>query len=306
MILPYEAQKEIHDFFEDIELYKRNIDFTELQFSRGKRNYDRILKRLEAVDLPDPSLFNFKTLSTKEIKELLVEIICKIFGPSYKEEVEKYNRLIRIVPIDNPFEATIESDLVGDMQVPKNIFISNKCKSIQVVSTGHEYTHCFLSKYDTHLFNAIMNNVHYKELLPIIVEYIICYELSLILKENDIEEKHRIIRIDHDKNQAEERKSSIMIEPKLRHLNSLDAQVLKSYIEYQEHNSFGYIISDIYGSFLSDVYKDSPNSLINLIKGIISGDNCIKDLLSYYNLSLVNQEVTTSFNQKIESLSKHK
>ncbi|MDE5889324.1 MAG: hypothetical protein K2H20_04825, partial [Bacilli bacterium] len=209
-------------------------------------------------------------------------------------------------PIDNPFKATIETDLVGDMQVPKNIFISNKCSSIQVVSTGHEYTHCLLSKYDTHLFNSIMSNVHYKELLPIIVEYIICYELSQNLKEEILEEKHQLIRLDHDKNQAEERASSIMLEGKIRNFNSVDAHVLRKYIEYQEHNSFGYILSDIYGIYLIELYKSDPKTLISLIKAIISGEKSINDLLSFFDLSLTNQEVLNKYNNRIDEISKRK
>ncbi len=302
MLLPYEVQKEVHDFFFDIEEYNLNCDFSELTFSRGKKNYDRILRRLENVNLPDPTLLRYQSLSTKEIKEYLIEILCKIFGKTYKDELERYNRLVKIAPIENPFDAVIESDLIGDKEVPKKILISNKCQSIQIVSTGHEYVHCFLSQYSTNRFNKVINNVHYNELLPIIVEYIICYELSQILKEENLEEKHQLIRIDHDKNQAAERFASLNLEAQLRKSNNMDAQMLKKYIEYQEHNSFGYILSDIYAIYLLDVYKDNSDTITSIIKLIISGEKSINDLINYFNLSLTDIDIINKYNKSIDQI----
>ncbi len=89
--------------------------------------------------------------------------------------------------------------------------------SIQVLSTSHEYTHCLLSEYSTNLYNSVLNNVHYNELLPIIVEYIVCYELSKNIKEEDLENKHHIVRISHDKDQAAERKEALLLDSKIRY-----------------------------------------------------------------------------------------
>lgn len=306
MILPADVLREVNDFFEDLTKFNINHEFRELNFSRGNRNYERILKRLEGLNLPDPSLLIFQSLTLKEIKELLIQIMCKIFGSNYKEKIQFLNRMIRLENINDPFEATIEEKFEGDILHPVNVFISNQCKSIQVVSTGHEYVHCFQSPYVTTLYNRKINNIHYKELLSIIVEYIVCYELSIMLKDDTLLAKHDLIRINHDFNQAQERKASLAIEPKLNKLNPIDRDQLKSYIEYQKHNSFGYIISDIYATHLFDEYLDKPETLIQIIKEIIESDKCIMDLITYYNLSLTNQEVIGKYNAKIDEVSKRK
>lgn len=307
-MIPYEAQKAVNDFFKDIETYNYNHDFPELEYSRGKRNYERVIKRLETITLPNPYQLRFQTLSSREIKEYVLEILCKIFGPSYKEKIEQNNRLIRIAPIDKYFDSITETEQQGEIFVPKKIYISNKCFSIEIVSTAHEHLHCMLSEYGAHLYNSVIGNVHYNELLPIIVEYIVCYELSQILKEESLEAKHRIIRIDHGKNLAEERKSSFLLEPKIRSINSAEAEFMKKYIEYQEHNAFGYIISDMYALHLLDVYKDNRDIIISLIKSIIAGEKSITDLIKFFNLSLTNIDIINKYNQNIDqiSLSKRK
>ncbi len=303
MILPYDVQKQVHDFFYDIDEYNIDCQFSELKYGRGKKNYERILKRLETANLPDPSLLKYKTLSTKEIKEYVVEIMCKIFGASYRERLEQYSRLIRIYPIDNYFDSIVETDLEGENQVPKRIYISNKCFSIQVLSTSHEYTHCLLSEYSTNLYNSVLNNVHYNELLPIIVEYIVCYELSKILKEEDLENKHHIVRISHDKDQAAERKEALLLDSKIRQVKSPDVEMIKAYIAYQEHNSFGYILSDIYAIHLLEIYKENHEFIISIIKAIIAGEKSINDLINYFNLSLGNIDIIKRYNQTIDQIS---
>lgn len=302
-MIPFEAQKAVYDFFEDIELNNRNHDFTETEYNRGKKNYERIVKRLETITLPDPYQLKFQTLSTREIKEYIIELMCKIFGSSYKDKIEENNRLIRIAPINKYFDAITESNLQGNIRVPKTIYISNKCFSIQVVSTSHEHIHCMLAPYETDLYNSIIGNIHYHELLPIIVEYIICYELSQILKEEDLETKHRIIRLDHGKNLATERRASQLLDSKIRSINSASGNFMKKYIEYQEHNAFGYIISDMYALHLLDIYKDNRDTIISIIKSIIAGEKSIKDLINFFNLSLTNMDIITKYNQNIDQIS---
>ena len=70
-------------FYDDAEKYKHNIEFPELQFSKGERNYSRILKRLETLELPNPLSFKYTTLSIEQLKEYLITILAKILGPEY-------------------------------------------------------------------------------------------------------------------------------------------------------------------------------------------------------------------------------
>lgn len=303
-MLPLEIQKEINDFFEDIKVYGYNYEFTELSDLRSKENYDNIIKNLSDITLPNPTALKFSTMSLEELVSILGEILIKIFGSNYKERIETYNSLLKLVPIENPFEAMVESIIVNGEQVPKHVYISDQCKSIQIVSTGHEYIHCMLSKYDSNGFNDRINNVHYKELLSILIEYIICYELSKILRDEKLQEKHELIRIHHDKDQALERIECLSLIPQLVKLHPLDAMSLHSYIKYQEHNSFSYILSNIYALYLLDAYKEEPTKLMSMITAIIDKDQCIRDLLEYFNLSLENQDVIKKYNLVMKNVSK--
>lgn len=306
-----EIPKEVFDFFTDLEEYNINHHFEELQFSRGKISYDKIIKKLADVELPNPMSLTYSTLSKQELTETITETFCKIFGFEYKDKIEEYNKLIRYENFENVFQADLQTDLdsTGQYQQPVNVFISKQCASIQVVSTSHEYVHCLLSKYTTFLFNKVLNNVHYKELLPIVIEYIVCLELSLTLKNENLREKHQIIRIGHDKDQISEllscRKLKQLLQREMKEKNLQESPIMK-YFEYQEHNSYSYILADIYGSYLCNVYQENPKELIEIIKRIFSSEKCINDLISYFNLSLRNSEVIENYNQTINHLSLRK
>ena len=70
MLLPPEAIQQAYNFKVDAKTHGYDMTFQELQFSKGNRNYTRILKRLEEITLPDPSLFTYNRLSLTELKSL--------------------------------------------------------------------------------------------------------------------------------------------------------------------------------------------------------------------------------------------
>ena len=57
MLLPAEAIQQAYNFKLDAQNHGYDMDFKELQFSRGNRNYAKILKKLEEISLPNPALF---------------------------------------------------------------------------------------------------------------------------------------------------------------------------------------------------------------------------------------------------------
>ncbi len=222
-MLSFEAIRDVNDFFEDISRYGFNHEFSEFNFSRGQKSYENILKRLEKIELPNPLDLKYQVLSLEELSKILLEILCKIFGNEFKEKFEYFNSLLVLKNIEDPFDAIVETELKGENQVPCAIYISSKCYSIQVASTAHEYIHGLLSPYDTTLFNSKINNVHYKELLPIIVEYIVCYELSKLFKSDNLELRHDLIRIYHNQQQALERHAGIYCVSSSNKFDPLDA-----------------------------------------------------------------------------------
>lgn len=291
-------------FYEDAEKYKHDITFPELQFSKGEKNYKRILSRLEKITLPNPTSFKYTTLSINELKEYLVELLTKILGPEYKEQINTYNSLLKEIPVSNPFDSTIEVSMEHDIPTIENIYISDKKSSIQIASTAHEYIHGLLTRYNTTDYNRVLTNIHYKELLSILIEYIICYELSEILKTDNLQEKHNIIRLFTNQEHAKEHKATTELAAKLKQLPPFLYNQYKLYIAYENHSSFGYITSDIYATMLFEMYKDDPKTLLQFMKRIIAGEQSIKELLKHYNIALNNSDTFITYNKRMDNIPK--
>ena len=291
-------------FFLDSDKYGYDITFPELQFSKGTRNYNRILKRLTEINLPNPDYFKYSTLTLPELKEYLMTILTKILGPEYKTEFENYNSLLKKSFIENPFSAALETSMNDDIVKLERIHISRQLASIQVVSTAHEYIHALLAKYNAYDYNKVLSNIHYKELLSILMEYISCYELSQILKEEKLQEKHNIIRLFTNKEHAEEHLECEKLIPLIQKTQGAINNEYKKYIAFENHNSFGYITSDIYATKLFELYQDDPKTLLLFTKRIIEGEKSIKDLLSFYNISLNNPTTISTYNKRLENIPK--
>ena len=306
MLLSQEAIQQAYNFKMDAQKYGYDTSFKELSFSKGNQNYNRILKRLESISLPDPSLFKYNNLSIEELKSLLTEIMIKILGDNYTSEIARLNSMIYPTKTSSIFDSMLEEEIVGDVFIPKRIHINRELATIQVASTGHEYIHALLSKYKGHSFNRVLTNIHYTELLSILVEYLIVYELSNILKDESLRDKHSIIRAYNDQEHVVEHLNVGLLKGRLGKLK-LDrgtVDYLKLYFDYESHNSFGYIVSDIYGRRLLSLYQDDPSSLLTIIRYIIEGEKSIQDLLKHYDLSLTNIPTIDTFNKEIERIKK--
>ncbi len=306
MLLPPEAIQQAYDFKMDAQRFGYDMSFKELSFSKGNKNYNRILKKLEEISLPDPNIFTYGNLTLDELKSILTEIMTKILGESRTSDIAYLNSLLYPTRTSEMFDSILEETIVGRDFIPKRIHINRQLATIQVASTGHEYIHALLSKYKGNNFNRVMTNIHYKELLSIITEYIIVYELSSMLKDESLKDKHSIIRAKHDKDQATEHSASEKLKVQLTKVK-LDRQTidyLRLYFDFESHNSFGYIISDIYSRRLLTMYQDDPKTLLTIIRHIINGEKSIQDLLKHYDLSLTNIPTLETFNQELSRIKK--
>ncbi len=287
---------EVQAYYEDIYRFKINNSFDELQFSKGKINYDRLCRRLAKIELPDPSLLPYQQITLEELISSVKEILNKLFDNAYKIDIEELLNKITLDPLPNPFDAALEENFNGDKLLGHKIHLSDKLASIEIVATAHEIIHALLSKYYGPTYNPHMNNIHYKELLSIIVEYIACYELSKTLHD-DLSTKQKINRLFVGNNNVlehEQMKTTIKMVPPIL------LPQYRIYDEYVEHTGFGNIISDIYGRRLLELYKDDPFTLTKLVSGIIDGDKQIKDLIKYYHLSLTDKPTIYGYYDSVE------
>ena len=294
---------EVQGYYEDVYRFKINHQFDELVGSKGKTNYDRLCRRLAKIELPNPSLLPYQTITLEELKQSVRDILNQLFDNQYKDEIEETLSSIVLDPIDNPFDAVLEEIYKNDQLIGKKIHISNKLSSIEIIALAHEIIHVLLSKYCGPNYNSHLNNIHYKELLSVIVEYIVCYELSKGIQD-DLSVKQRINRLALNQNnfqELEQMKINLKITPPL----FLPSYQL--YTEYVEHTGFGNIISDVYARRLLDMYKDDPATLLKLMSGIINGDKQVKELIKYYRLSLTDKQTVYGYYDSMEetvSLSK--
>ena len=139
MLLPQEAIQQAYNFKMDAQKYGYDTSFKELSFSKGNKNYNRILKILESISIPDPSLFKYNNLSIEELNSLLTEIMIKILGDNYTSEIARLNSIIYPTKTSSIFDSVLEEEIVGDVFIPKRIHINRELATIQVASTGHEY-----------------------------------------------------------------------------------------------------------------------------------------------------------------------
>ena len=289
---------EVQAYYEDIYRFKINNEFEELKFSKGKINYDRLCKRLANITLPDPSSLPYQKITLPELIQYLKDLLNKLFNNAYTKEIDTLTSNIHLFNTSNPFDAALEENYNGDTLTGQKIHISSELVSIEIVATAHEIIHALLSKYYGPTYNPHLNSIHYKELLSIIVEYIVCYELSKTLHD-ELSPKQRINRLWLNQNniqEKEEMKKTIKLIPPV-----LQPQY-RLYDEFVEHTCFGNIVSDIYGRRLLELYKDDPSTLLKLVSGIINGDKKVNDLIKYYKLSLTDKQTIYGYYDSIDEI----
>lgn len=297
-----EMLKQAQDYTQDQKKYGYEITYPGMEYGKNRKNFLNIIKRLKQVQLPDPSTFKYTSLSLSELKEYLSSILNKIFDREFNTEITSFNRMITLESIPNCFDSVLESEVYNGVSIPKKIHISNKIKSIQVASTAHEYMHALLSPYVTYSFNQVLSNYHYKELLSILTEYVTIYEISEILKLDDLQHKHEIIRLhnDQDNIKANEENKGLISTLEMMNFSPFVIEGIKTCVEYGEHNAYGYVLSDIYAYRLFYFYKDDPKKLLTIWKSIIHGEKSIQELLDYYGISLRDQETSLGFQKRLE------
>ena len=284
------TSKNIQDNITDISHFGYDVSFRELEFRRGQMNYDKLCDRLIECDRP-VDYKKYPVLALEEIKQLVLEIYDQLFDEYYHDIIESYGSLVQTMKIDEPFDAVIEHDIHGDDDRIKSIFISDKCSVVEVPCLAHEYMHGLLLKYNTNLFNRVISNYHYDELLPIIIEYLASYYLDDTY--TGIVDYNSGIRL---RANAINAKDKMDVQDLIR-THRISLTDYSDIIDYQSHNLFTYIICDMYASYLASI-RDVD--LIDRLKNVIDGSSSIADsIIKPYNLSLINKDVLDHYYKKM-------
>ena len=298
MISNIEALNEAKRYKEIKEKYNYNDSYKELEYSRGRKNYDRIITRLMNIELPSYLELTYTKITIDELKEYLREIMTKILGPDIEKQIIDLCQNIILIKNADYFDSIIR---IQD-NIPKEILVPKQLYSIEVASTANTFIRHMMTKYEQEHLNRVISNYHYKELLSITIEYIVCYELHKYFKKDKLNEKHDIIRTQAVYISQLEHQGTEDLEKELRSKYKDRYHKLKDYFEFEPHIAYGNAICDIYGNRLFDIYRAGDKKLIELFRGIISGNNSIDELLKYYNISLVDQFTVDSYERKLAFL----
>ncbi len=271
-------------FINFVNMLNIDRDFNELYDKSGKENYEMIVKRLREIELPDIDKFIYSRINFKEMLELLEEILNKILGNSFHRKIKALSKKIVLCRDRRVGNGRTLICCNGRSIKVDKILVSADLANIEVVDLAHEYMHALLSKYIMADFDVI-NNIHYDELISILIEYIVCYELSKMFKKDKLVKKNTIQRLDSMK-----RGCNALLEAD---------DYMYEIGEFVKHTVFGYVVSDVYATRLYELYKND-RSVINKIRSILSGQSDIDDLINYYDLSLKDGKTVDTFVKKID------
>lgn len=145
-------------------------------------------------------------------------------------------------------------------------------------------------------FDHTIANVHYQRFPGIVATYVAIYELSKILKSENIIDIYEKYYIHNDTNLAKDRnKIIISMLPPYRH---------KDLFEHNEHNKFSFLVSDIYSTSLIEAYLNDEIEFFKKFRMMIAGEISIPDYLNYYGLNLKDNNVMLKYLNKVDEVAK--
>lgn len=292
----------VTDLLNEVDIYMdevRNLhydnEFREFSTSRGKRNYDKVIKRLQEVNIKDPEDTIQKSMNLEEFKEYLVTVLRIILGEKYEEDIQIAKNFISAKPYFHKTDVkTVYKDIAG-LSTASEFIISKKHNPIQLAQVvNNEITVLLKSLYEN--FSSTISNIHYKRLPGIIAAYMAIYELSHILKQRSLIDDYEEYYIYNDSCYAKGSGKFIAeLLPKHHRRNVL---------EHKEHSDFSFIISDIYSTSLISAFLEDKASFLNKYRSMISGNISILEYLAYYGLNIQDGKITQVYQDKIESVEK--
>ncbi len=292
----------IWDMLDEVDLYfhqvrdlKYDNTFLEFATSKGKRNYDKIIRILKSVTLPDPDELITKTMELDELKAYLGELLSIILGDEFKDDISIAKSFVTAKPYPIPTDVKTSYKDIAGIETACEFIVSKKHNPIQLVQiVNSEITVLLNPLY--RVFNETISNIHYKRFPGVLASYMAIYELSTILKKEsiikDFEDHYIYLDSEYSKEQGKEIAEQL---PKNRK---------NEVLEHSEHNTFGYILSDIYSTNLIEMYLTDKKSFLEKYKSMLKGNISIPEYFNYYGLDLRNREVIEKYQDKITEVEK--
>lgn len=290
------------DLLDEVDEYKYQVkslqydnNFREFEFSRGKKNYDRIVKRLQSINLPESQIILSESIDIEEFKNYVVTILRKILGDKYEDDIRIAKTFI------NPKSYSIQTDVatkyrdIRGISIPYEFAISDKLNYIQLAQVINSAITVLLKPLYQNFAHTIAN-IHYRRFPGIIATYVAIYELSNLLNQDKLITSYEDYYIYNDIGYAKDKgKEIIDMLPEYRH---------KDLLEHNEHNKFGFLVSDIYSTSLIEKYLEDENGFLTKYKMMFEGEMSVPNYLDYYGLNLKEKNVTLKYLNKVDEVEK--
>lgn len=279
--------KEMQIRHETITKLKEKAEFKELEFTKQRRNLERIKEQILKI-----TVIPFNNDTEKLNKEITEETLTKLLSNYFK--IEELKKFFSITQIDSKYLSSKYDAITArniDTNKLESFFISGYNFYSIIPNLAHEYTHGKIelaSEIETVNF---LGNYHYTELPSILIEQIVALEsenlLNLpILKSVDIS------RIKH-------LKTIIEIEETLKKGNMTD-EIGSLILEYQKHDTYKYLLSDILATALFEEYKKDKEKINYYIKKLLEHQITINEILTLYSISLKERLTVEAYEKKLK------
>ena len=287
--------KEINGLDDDIKKYNIDDSYIDIEYRKDRNNFYKIFSLLESLEFKSPEDIKSSYIKFSELKRELLEILDYLFDRKYHDEIVRCNTDLLQFSTDDTkeWDNAVGYYIANDKFVTTDIQISKNLTKIEIPFVAHEYIHVLLGKYQTLLHRRVLNNYHYDELLPIIVEYIVSYELDQIQNER-LFDKDNLVRLNHNRNNVVEYQAA----QKLKIKEPFDDDTKKDE-EFLKHVLYQYLICDIFSTRILELYKEDKKDVLKSIMDIIDGKSSINELKQRYNIFLRDSSTKDAYIKKL-------
>lgn len=289
--LVYELLDEVDGYKYEVNELHYDNSYREFEFSKGKRNFDSIIKRLQSINIPDPEDLLSKTMELDEFKEYLATILRIILGEKYKDDIRIAKAFVNPKDYHTKSDVNIKYKDIAGIMTPSEFVVSDELNNIQLANVVNSEISVLLKPlYEN--FASTIANIHYRRLPGIIATYIAIYELSKLLKQENLITEYEDYSVYYNSEYAKDSGIELVEAlPKFRQ---------KDLYEHNEHNKFGLILSDIYSTALIEKYLEDEEAFLKQYRSMIEGSTSIPDYLAYYGLNLRDKNITLKYINKID------
>lgn len=275
--------EEAYTYYIDNMKYNKNDEFREMEYRKSRDRWEKLLKSYQGIKGMNPT---FKNLPLGEAKEIVLENMLKIIGESYKDKLKFILSKVKERKGEDLY-CTVEWNIIEDKPKLEYLHITGKATSKSIWLMGHECTHALLLPYETIKFNKVFGNIHYHELPNMFIESLLALQISEIIKEEDYVEKTESLRIQDTRDWA-------------LTFDNLSIKEIEIAEYFTKHQQITYILSNVYANRLIELYKDSQKIVLEKYREFLKGELCLIDLLSYFNITLKDNDTYFSYQKKLQ------